>query len=298
MATIKEGLNAVGRENGSLERSIALHQQRLKKAIGDLERRILFLFSEKLVREGGRLVNTKVKLKQAQQLHKRLTILFEQEFGKAVVSVVKDFDKIAEAIETRFVVFNEAYAFSNVTAETITALKTAVMREFDALGIVARERVASSLYGAVLVGGQFNLLERDIRSVLTGRYSKVGRPMTSYAGQMAFDQGMYFHNTLNTAEADRAGLDHFLYYGNTQSNTRPFCRQRAGKVYSRKQIESWTHSWVGKAGPAMQYRGGYNCRHTLLPVPDSWYKGKEEEIKAQHKEVQKKKRRRKRREKK
>ena len=288
MLTVKQGLDAIRKENVFVERQIKEHQNRLKKAINDLENQILFLFSEKLIRENGRLISTKVKLKQAQKLHKQLTILFEQEFGVAVKSVIANFDTIADAIEQRFKAFDEAYKFVGISKTTISALKTAAMKEFNAFGSMARERVAAALYHAVIIGGQFNALQREIRSILTGRYNKVGRPMTSYAGQMAFDQTMTFHNQLNVAEAARADISSFLYYGNTQANTRSFCRNRVGNVYSRSQIESWTHRWDGKSGPAMTHRGGYNCRHSWVPVRKEWFKGKEAEVRVQQKEVQKK----------
>ncbi len=298
MTTVKDGLNAIGWEDDFLEQQIISQRKRLKAAIVSLEKRILFLFNEDLKRTGGRLLNTRPKLRQAQKLHTRLTILFEQEFGEATKSIVADFDKLAVEMEKRFKAFDESYTSSPATKESVAALKVSILREFAALGVMMRERVAAALYGATIVGGQFKILEREIRAILTGRYSKVGRPMVSYAGQMAFDQTMFYHNALNRAEAQRADINNFLYYGNVQNNTRPFCRRRVGKIFSRQQIESWTHHWDGKSGPAMTHRGGYNCRHTLVPVRKEWFKGREEEITVQHKEAQKKRRRRKRRAKK
>jgi len=278
MPTIKQGLDAIAKEDAALGNQITKHKKWLKDAILDLENQIVFLFTEKLRRERGRLINTKVRLKQAQKLHKQLTILFEQTYGEAVKSVASNFAEIAKAVEKRFKVFDKAYGFVGVSEEVISALKTASMREFDALGVMARERVAAALYNAVIVGGQFNVLKQEIRSILTGKYSKVGRPMVSYAGQMAFDQTMTFNNQLNLAEADRLGVESFLYYGNVMGTTRSFCRRRAGNIYSRRQIESWTHQWDGKSGPAMTHRGGYNCRHSWVPVQREWFRESETEI--------------------
>jgi hypothetical protein len=278
MATIKQGLNAADRENAFLGRQIRAHQRRFRDAIRKLENRILLLLDETLVRKDGRLVNTKVKLKQAQKLHRKLLLLFEQEYGAASVSVVKGFDAVSKAIERRYQAFDDAYKFTDVSKEVVDGLKTAALRDFQAFGAMAREQVAGALYEAVLVGGQYAVLTRSIRSILTGRYSKTGRPMTTYTDQMAFDQTMSFHNSLNISEADRAGIEHFLYYGNTQTNTRRFCRARVGSVYSRKEIDSWTHDWDGKSGPAMTNRGGYNCRHSWVPVEPKWFDGKQQEI--------------------
>ncbi len=63
--------------------------------------------------------------------------------------------------------------------------------------------------------------------------------------------------------------------------SRAFCIARHGRVFTREEIQSWTHDWKGKSGPALTHCGGYNCRHHWdwlhpdheLPdyEPQSWY---------------------------
>ena len=76
------------------------------------------------------------------------------------------------------------------------------------------------------------------------------------------------YNQLYRSElADRAELKHFLYYGNVQDNTRPFCRARAGNVYTEEQIADMDN---GQVGPVRLFTGGYNCRHSWVPVDPEW----------------------------
>lgn len=76
------------------------------------------------------------------------------------------------------------------------------------------------------------------------------------------------YNQLYRSElADRAQLKHFLYYGNVQDNTRPFCRERAGNVYTEEQVAEMDN---GQISPARLFNGGYNCRHSWVPVDPEW----------------------------
>jgi hypothetical protein len=67
-------------------------------------------------------------------------------------------------------------------------------------------------------------------------------------------------------EALQAGDDPetpFLYAGPADVKTRPFCRFRVGKVFTRAQIDAMTN---GQIDNVFLTGGGYNCRHTFLEV--------------------------------
>jgi hypothetical protein len=57
--------------------------------------------------------------------------------------------------------------------------------------------------------------------------------------------------------------------------TRPFCEERVGNFYHQKEIESWANiDWQGKrpgttSSSIFIYCGGYNCRHSLIPVSET-----------------------------
>jgi len=67
--------------------------------------------------------------------------------------------------------------------------------------------------------------------------------------------------------ANQSGLSHFLYAGNIQTNSRRFCIAHVGGVYSREQISQMEN---GQIEPVSTFCGGYNCRHSWVPVDPSW----------------------------
>lgn len=56
---------------------------------------------------------------------------------------------------------------------------------------------------------------------------------------------------------------HFVYLGPEDSITRPFCKALVGKAISSKDMRRLRN---GHGLPVARYRGGYNCRHSLVPV--------------------------------
>lgn len=72
--------------------------------------------------------------------------------------------------------------------------------------------------------------------------------------------------------ADEFGMNNAVYSGTIKDNTRPFCKARVQKVYSREEIEKWKDlDFQGKPkgfyDPFTQC-GGYNCRHHLAWISD------------------------------
>ncbi len=84
--------------------------------------------------------------------------------------------------------------------------------------------------------------------------------------------------------ATELGLSHFLYLGGTITGTRPFCRERNGKVFSRAEIAKFgtpadafggysnksTGTFAGKPSPYNPFMqaGGYSCRHHFSAISD------------------------------
>lgn len=97
--------------------------------------------------------------------------------------------------------------------------------------------------------------------------------------------------TITQGVADQIGADFFLYQGRPIRTTRPFCRDREGKVWHRREIEEWGRraaagedldgngnpGWAGMVEGTNEqtiflYLGGWyggreGCRHVLIPVP-------------------------------
>jgi hypothetical protein len=72
--------------------------------------------------------------------------------------------------------------------------------------------------------------------------------------------------------ADELNLDYFVYSGTIKDNTRDFCKERAGEIFTREDIEKWAGmTWRGKQTQnydPFRDLGGFNCRHSLDPIDE------------------------------
>lgn len=249
------------------------HQQRLQQSILSLEQSILSKFKDLEVGSKGDLIGPKVNLKQAQKVHADMVRIFDEEFGETTRQITNGYSEVDSLIQSTWQEFGASVDFTGVDKDMTDALRNTYYNEFLKLGEEAQERIASAMYSSIAAQGGYQALLDEVSAVLTGRFAKNGVPMAAYAGMMANDSIMNYHQTLGLKKAADAGLDHFLYCGNIMNTSRPFCIERVGRVYSREEINNWTFRWKGKAGPAMTHRGGYNCRHHWQPVDPKWMEG-------------------------
>lgn len=93
--------------------------------------------------------------------------------------------------------------------------------------------------------------------------------------QMTLDAYTIYERSQGMLLANEKGIEHFRYGGTEIDTTRDFCDARIGNIYTREEIKSWANKeWAGKFKGTnrtniFSYLGGYNCRHTLVPVSDS-----------------------------
>lgn len=84
--------------------------------------------------------------------------------------------------------------------------------------------------------------------------------------RVAQDSFQMFDRTVQNTVATDLGLAFALYSGTEIKNSRVFCKERTGIIYSRAFIESWNGlNWDGKipGTDVKETLGGYNCRHHL-----------------------------------
>ena len=253
-----------------LDRMSALHRQRMLDSIQALERRIVDRASALKTSESGNLLGAKTNLAQAQKVHSDMTALFDEEYGAASRETVKEYGESLPVIQEQYQEMGEAVKYTGVDRDMVKALKTQDLAAYASYGLAAQDKIAKAVYNHVIAQAPFSALVGEIAAALTGQKDKRGRPLANYAKQMANDGIMNFHNTVNLKKAEDAGFTNYLYVGNIIADSRPFCIARAGNVYTREQIDSWTGTWQGKSGPAFTHRGGYNCRHHWQPVRKEW----------------------------
>ena len=74
--------------------------------------------------------------------------------------------------------------------------------------------------------------------------------------------------------ANKYDFQYFRYKGSVIDESSQFCRERAGKIYSKDEIESWSNlEWEGKIentnAENIFFRcGGTGCLHSLFPISE------------------------------
>ena len=110
-------------------------------------------------------------------------------------------------------------------------------------------------------------LKQNYGSTVTGENLYV------YSAQIVQDALMGFDGQFAKYRADELGLTSFLYYGSIIADSRDFCVDHVGEVFTEEQARNiWeTQDWQGKSGkdPFLD-RGGYNCRHSWQPIDPTW----------------------------
>jgi len=154
---------------------------------------------------------------------------------------------------------------SNIDAaavEKLHNLQKLDIKYFEAISKDAASVMHRATYDHVLSGGRFDTLVNEFRAALTG----TGSPLARHSRTYAQDAIMRWTRTMNMLALPKTG--YWYYAGTTIARTRKFCRDRVGRTFPDAEVESWNGmSWQGKApGDVKINCGGYNCRHSLLPV--------------------------------
>jgi len=76
-----------------------------------------------------------------------------------------------------------------------------------------------------------------------------------------------FSRSVTLKKAEEIGSEYFYYVGGLIPTSREFCIERDNQVFSAEEVSSWDN---GQGVPVIPYLGGYNCRHDLRPVTETW----------------------------
>lgn len=153
-----------------------------------------------------------------------------------------------------------------------------------------------ALLGAGIRDNFSNAIQQVLKANLTGRSSReqlnntlkkfiTGTPdekpfLERYIKQTTNDSVMVFNREYMQSISDDLGLQHYYYAGTLIEDSRPFCNARAGRYFTKEEVDSWaSKDWDGKmkgtnASTIYSYAGGYNCRHSIYPVSEMTYNDK------------------------
>lgn len=188
---------------------------------------------------------------------------------------------LASMVDELFTVFEERLDTMNDLMKRLD-MEEGVIRDFASLPEIDRhirsvgDRVSDAV-PEVSRAVQTKIVEfrNDLTAANGVKFETLTKTLTSRAGVLP----EYSRTIANTElgaidsigrdmQADRAGIDKLRYSGILDGLTRDFCNSWLGKVKTRqfwRELQNDTNPQ-----PALIYRGGYNCRHRLMPWRDEW----------------------------
>lgn len=123
-------------------------------------------------------------------------------------------------------------------------------------------------------GGSFSGMLNQVRTFIKGNENLDGR-LTSYSRGILSDAIFQYSRGYQQAVTADLKLEWYFYSGGLMDKSRPFCIERAEKYWHQNEVESWASlSWAGKNNLTTKssifiLAGGYQCRHSLIPVHES-----------------------------
>lgn len=171
-----------------------------------------------------------------------------------------DYDKVAKRLGLERAVIGD-----NIAQFDFIRSKTAIMAEsFDTGSVKAINTIQDALTGA-----RYSI-ERGKLGVNTLKEALIQHAgiAPKYAGTVANSMSMSIDRQVSQEQTKRAGLDKMRYTGSVRQNTRTFCLEWVGQVRS---IDFWK-DLQNDTGPqpVIEFCGGWNCVHRLLPWSDEW----------------------------
>jgi len=142
----------------------------------------------------------------------------------------------------------------------------------DNFGNAIQEVLKSNIAG---VSDRAQLME-TLRRFIEGTPERKAY-LDRYIKQTTNDAVMVFNREYLQTISEDLGLKHYLYQGTIIGDTRQFCQSRAGKFFTKEEVEKWVSlDWDGKMAGTnsttiFSYAGGYNCRHKLWPISEEQY---------------------------
>lgn len=167
---------------------------------------------------------------------------------------------------------------SSLQAQAISEIETLTLNQ----GIEAQIKapLLNILNQNINSSAKFTDLLSQVSQFIVGSPEVEGQ-LLRYSKQITTDTLFNYSRSYQQAIATDLKSNWYMYSGGVteggkySGGSRDFCLTRLGGYYTHKDVESWGKmNWQGQrrgtnSSTIFIYCGGYNCRHSLIPVDDS-----------------------------
>ena len=221
--------------------------------------------------KGNALQNSSFNIRAAARLRDQIRLwLRDYGYYEQITAFGKQYRKVIDLAGEHFGALKLDDTFAKRDLEVLSKIKADDLgflrgRDKDIINATYNEFV-NAIYGK----RDWRDLQKKLDELLTDTKTARGL-LKKYTGTYANTAFASFDRKVMNIKANELGLEWFLYSGSGINDSRDFCRQRAGKAFTREQIAGWESlKWKGKIsrGSVFISLGGYNCRHSLTPITE------------------------------
>lgn len=264
--------NAATNSTKSLDDMIGTYKRRLDRTLRVTENKILDLTTRISLDTKGNVKGPKWTLAQTARIQGQLEGIFDENYGKLSRQFATDVSGVTKIVKKAHNAVDLPVSYSKVDMKMLKNLQEQTLVGLQAFSAQTQERISQSIQDAVVAGKPYRKLTNEIKNHITGLTDVAGRPLKQYAGVYAQDGLMNAYRTLSMEKAQAIKVKHFVWMGNVIAGTRPMCANSAGKAFTEQELQELDlSSWAGKSCSVFACCGGWNCRHMLMPISDSYF---------------------------
>lgn len=203
-------------------------------------------------------------------------LLTEGEFELVVGELLGEMDAQASITYRYFEQSFDAFEIPAIATDILAQKKREMVVDLlNSTDQYLTNPMRQALSNAVVSGASRNDVIDVFKLLIEGDPETVGR-LERATRQVVSDTFALSDRAITNEVSKQLRADWFLYTGGLMKTTRPFCKARNGKFFSRKEVESWGASpdWDGAMAGTdsttiFVTAGGYNCQHSILPVSEA-----------------------------
>jgi vacuolar-type H+-ATPase subunit H len=257
-----------------ISEAIAKYEKATDKASIKVLEEVQELLSD-LKKQGALFARSKENLQIINKLNSRIqAIIAESGYYTGVSELLAEYNQSSTLINAYFAINFKDFNPATATYKQLTNFfieKTA-------------NEIADIVNGDVVADIKKILrdsVENGVNSVRTKtllkEYFADNQKLIKYTKTIATDSLNQYAANYTLGIAEDLDLQHYYYRGTKIATSRQFCNYRAGKYFTKKEIQDWANlNWAGK-NPATNkdniftLRGGFSCRHQFIPVSEEVY---------------------------
>lgn len=237
--------------------------------------------------DNGMYLQSTENLRAIDSYRRRLSSYIESsEYASSVQKYATSFKGLETTMKDYFSALSvsvpKEQLYAQVTNISIENSMSALLG--DGLDANFTENIFNILKNGVTAGSNRTALKTQIMDYIVGSPEAPGK-LQKYADQVASDLIQQYQSNYMATIAQDLDLKYYLYKGTKIADTRSFCARIAGKVMTADVLckfvtqqsqlaggDGWQGMIPGTNCSNFQVnRGGYRCRHSLIPISKAVY---------------------------